>query len=228
LKGNVDEALNAYHNRPIDIWGTISGSDKKTGETILTVERYEVPYPDLQFQSVTGAQKIETVEGQSVILINADDGATYIALMPVGAAAAMLIADPGKAPNLNDPATVPEPVSERLTYEALIVPGESVLGYPGMRVFNSIPEMIEPLFFNSDEPNVYPGPPPPTTMTIEKIELTYFAHDQRWQNYDSAYLQPAWRFSGHYEDGSEFEILVQALKPEFLLPEIEDAPIPSE
>jgi hypothetical protein len=63
-------------------------------------------------------------------------------------------------------------------------------------------------------------------MTIEKIELAYFAHDQRWQNYEPAYLQPVWRFSGHYEDGSEFEILVQALKPEFLLPELEDEPVP--
>jgi hypothetical protein len=36
----------------------------------------------------------------------------------------------------------------------------------------------------------------------------------------STYLQPAWLFRGHYSDGSEFEYLIQALKEEFLLPEL--------
>jgi hypothetical protein len=34
------------------------------------------------------------------------------------------------------------------------------------------------------------------------------------------YIQPAWRFYGHYSNGDEFEFLVQALKQEFLLPEL--------
>jgi hypothetical protein len=230
LKGNVDEALNAYHNRPIDIWGTTGGIDEKTGESILIVEHYEAAYPDLQFQLISGTQKIEMVEGQSVILITADDGETYVALMPVGGTAVMPVSSPGKAPNLNDPATAPEPVLGKMTYEGLLIPGESFAGYPGIRVFNSAPEMADgnpiPISIVSDKPYSYEGPPPPTSMTIEKIELAYFAHDQRWQNYEPAYLQPVWRFSGHYEDGSEFEILVQALKPEFLLPELEDEPVP--
>ena len=40
------------------------------------------------------------------------------------------------------------------------------------------------------------------------------------------YIQPAWRFQGHYWDGSEFEILIQALKDEFLLPEIDNVEPP--
>jgi len=61
--------------------------------------------------------------------------------------------------------------------------------------------------------------------TIESVGLVYFTLDQRYALQDATggpvYLQPAWRFQGHYWDGSEFEILVQALKGEFLLPEID-------
>jgi hypothetical protein len=64
-------------------------------------------------------------------------------------------------------------------------------------------------------------------MTIEQIELAYFTYNQRYDGvpYEPV-LQPVWRFYGHYEDGSEFEILIQALKPEFLLPEVDSPPLP--
>lgn len=62
-----------------------------------------------------------------------------------------------------------------------------------------------------------------STMTIKKIELVYYISDPRYQTNpaDPGYIQPMWRFYGHYYDGSEFEFLVQALKDEFLLPEIQ-------
>ncbi len=67
--------------------------------------------------------------------------------------------------------------------------------------------------------------PAELTATIESVELVYFTPDQRYAIPDPTaepvYIQPAWRFQGHYWDGSEFEILVQALKDEFLLPEID-------
>ena len=31
-----------------------------------------------------------------------------------------------------------------------------------------------------------------------------------------SYIQPAWRFSGQYRDGTPFEALVQALQPQYL------------
>ena len=56
------------------------------------------------------------------------------------------------------------------------------------------------------------------------MELTYYVTNQHWQveHLDGGpqYIQPAWRFSGHYSNGDEFEILVQALKQEYLLPEL--------
>jgi hypothetical protein len=97
-------------------------------------------------------------------------------------------------------------------------------------VFNSAPEIVDgkpiEISIMSDQPNVFPGLPPPTAMTVEQIELTYFTFDQHYPQYaydgqllsDPFYVQPVWRFSGHYDDGSAFEIFVQALKQEFLLP----------
>jgi hypothetical protein len=73
----------------------------------------------------------------------------------------------------------------------------------------------------SDLPEI----PAELTATIESVELVYFTPNQRYAIPDPAaepvYIQPAWRFQGHYWDGSEFEVFVQALKEEFLLPEIE-------
>jgi hypothetical protein len=67
--------------------------------------------------------------------------------------------------------------------------------------------------------------PAELTATIESVELVYFTPNQRYvvpdPSAETVYIQPAWRFQGHYWDGSEFEILVQALRDEFLLPEIE-------
>lgn len=60
------------------------------------------------------------------------------------------------------------------------------------------------------------------TAAIEQVELVYFALNPRANDADvePGYAQPMWRFSGHYSDGSEFEIFVQALRPEFLSPDL--------
>ncbi len=81
--------------------------------------------------------------------------------------------------------------------------------------FNIIDESVQPGLENYVPPD----------LTIESVELVYYAPDPRTRRQDvgsdAIYLQPAWRFYGHYSDGSEVEFLVQALKQEFLLPELE-------
>ena len=63
-------------------------------------------------------------------------------------------------------------------------------------------------------------------LVIDQVELVYYVSNPYYQvnNPDyslrSPYIQPAWHFRGHYEDGGEFDILIQALKQEFLLPEV--------
>jgi hypothetical protein len=58
----------------------------------------------------------------------------------------------------------------------------------------------------------------------EKIELVYYIPDSRYATLgdesDAEYIQPAWRFYGHYNNGNEFEIPIQALEQEFLSPEL--------
>lgn len=92
----------------------------------------------------------------------------------------------------------------------------------------------------SGTPAVFPSPTPPTiietpiieydpaftppTATIETIDLAYHLRYPPYVLADPAagiqYLQPVWRFYGHYSNGDEFEILIQALEEEFLLPEL--------
>ena len=78
----------------------------------------------------------------------------------------------------------------------------------------------------TEQPGEQPtGSLPTATMTIEKVELVYYISDPRYAvadpTADPAYIQPMWRFTGHYNDGSTFEFLVQALRDEFLSPEIQ-------
>jgi hypothetical protein len=53
----------------------------------------------------------------------------------------------------------------------------------------------------------------------------YFVTNPHWQvdhlDGGTLYLQPVWRFYGHYDNGGEFEVIVQALKQEYLLPELD-------
>ena len=37
--------------------------------------------------------------------------------------------------------------------------------------------------------------------------------------YPFPYIEPAWHFVGHCEDGTQLDVLIQAIKQEFLLPE---------
>ena len=77
----------------------------------------------------------------------------------------------------------------------------------------------------SDLPGLSPNYSPPN-LTIEQVELVYYVSNPYYQvndpNYSqrSPYFQPVWHFRGHYEDGGEFDVLIQALKQEFLLPEL--------
>jgi hypothetical protein len=65
----------------------------------------------------------------------------------------------------------------------------------------------------------------PPALTIEKVELMYYVTNPHWQadrlDGSPLYLQPVWHFYGHYENGSEFDVIVQALKQEYLLPELD-------
>lgn len=221
LEGSDVQRLETYHNKPVDIWGTVTGVDQN-GMPRVEVERYEIPYPDLQFQMLTGKQKATELEGERVALFTTSDGTTYVQLTSNG------------FPDI----TMPGEEGSDVILQTLAIPGESFGGYPALRVFDGTmavnPKDGQPVQFtgSADQPNivdesVQPGLENyvPPTLTIENVTLVYYVPDPRMRRQNAAqgpqYLQPAWRFFGHYSDGSEAEFLVQALQQEFLLPELE-------
>jgi hypothetical protein len=120
--------------------------------------------------------------------------------------------------------------------EVLIIPDEAFGGLPVAHIYQSSiiqdngPEMEvqanQIRVFNSDNDPTAPSNYTQPNLTIDQVELTYFASNPYYQvndpNYSqrSPYIQPVWHFHGHYDDGSEFDVLIQALKQDFLLPEV--------
>lgn len=217
LEGENLQPLQNYQNRPIDVWGML---ELQNGTPILKVDRYEIPYPDLQFQILHGTQQSVTLEGQPAMLFTTTDGQQYVQFSPNGNVDGSTVGNPG----------------DEIQLEALAIPDEAFGGYPAIRVFSASmainPKSGQPqemqvsadqvqIIDEQQNPEEFTVPVP----TIEKVELAYYTKDQRYAVTDPstepAYMQPVWRFYGHYNNGDEFEILVQALKQEFLLPETE-------
>jgi LysM repeat protein len=219
LEGDHLQELQADHNRPVEIWGTVSGSDQQLGIPIVTVERFNIQYPDLKFKIMRGTQRNIEVLGQPVTLFTSDDGRSFVQLMPSGDGDSSIIGRLG----------------DEVILEALAIPDETYGGYPALRVFSSAmavsPKDGQPieLTITADKPYVTDEPTPPEnstppTATIEKVELMYFVTNQHWQvdhlDKGPQFIQPVWKFTGHYSNGDVFEILVQALKQQYLLPEL--------
>ncbi len=214
LEGGNLEELQAYQNKPVDVWGTV---EYKEAGAILTVERYEIPFPDLQFQILRGTQASATIEGQPVTLFTTDAGETYVQFYPGGGVDDTLMSKPGDV----------------MLIEALTIPGETFGGYPVVRIYSASmavnPKNGEAAELQISAGQVYvvdealEGEYVPPTLTIQRIQLIYYMPDPRYLagplEADQRYLQPVWLFTGRYSDGNEYQFLIQALDPEFLLPE---------
>lgn len=215
LEGEDLQSLQDFQNRPVDIWGTI---EMREGQPVLNVERYEIPFRDLQFQILRGRQRPDTLEGQPATLFTSTDGITYVQIAPFGGL---------------DGSTVGKENDEVLL-EALIIPGENFGGHPALRIFSASPatnpKTGQPWELSVTADQIYSveetsqAELAQVSAVVERVELVHYMPDPRYQtgepSLDQQTLQPAWLFSGHYSDGSEFYILVQALERNFLLPEI--------
>jgi hypothetical protein len=219
LQGQGLEPLQAYNNRLVTVSGTVTGYNQYQ-LPLLSVEHFDIPNPDVKFQIVRGTQKSAKLDGKPVILFTTQSGTTYVQMMPVGVPDSSLVL--GK-------------VGDLVELEALIYSDEVFAGYPAMRIFGGQmainPKTGQPadMKITADQPQVMPEPEPAPasepvpTLTIDGIDLVYYTPNPRYAtDYPDAmspYIQPVWRFTGHYSDGSQTEILVQALKVEYLLPE---------
>ena len=217
MEGPQLAELDAHNGLPILVTGTIDALGK------LVMESYKIPYPDLHFQILKGTQRAEQVAGQNVLLFTTEDGKSYVEF---------LVTNPFPL----DSGSFTGQLGDLLQQEVLIIPDETFGGMPVAHLYQSsiiqegAPEMQVqanriPVYNETNDPNLSPEFTPPN-LTIDTVELAYYVSNPYYQvndpNYGQRppYLQPAWRFHGRYDDGSEFEMLVQALRQEHLLPEL--------
>lgn len=221
LEGSNLGELDPYNGLPIIVSGTIRNN---AFTPTLTMDRYEIPFPDLKFQIVKGTQQVQEIDGQPAALFTTEAGQTYVELLAnTGQLTDSMLGSKG----------------DLVQHEALIVPDETYGSYPVIRVYSSAvaispkngqPVDLEitanqiPIYDDAAIPEV-PNLTPPS-LTIDSIELEYFVNNPYYQvndpNYEqrSMYIQPVWHFQGHYEDGSGFDMMIQALKREFLSPQL--------
>lgn len=212
LKGEL-EPLEALHNRPVDIWGTVTGYDE-FDVPIVTVDRFEAPYPDLEFQILEGAERLETIDGETLAVLDADNGQTYVQMTPYDYPIGWLTNAEG---------------DHRVQAEVLLIPDETYGGYPVARVFGAgVDEPNAQMPITADKPDFVDEsqipPYQPPSLTIDTVELVYLI-DQGYAMQENTggpyWAQPMWRFAGHSSSGDVFEILIQALDPDYLSPVIQ-------
>lgn len=220
LEGEGLEELKAYHNLPIDIWGRVDRINEN-GLPVATVERFEAPFPDLSSQILKGKANPVTVNGEELLVFVTEENQQYVLINSNGST----MIDNGL------------PQDTLIFVEGLTIPDEMYAGYSALRMFGMgmalNPDTGEEFEYlpSAGAPNEIPdfaaAPNTTITATITQIELVYYIPDPRYslpeQGSDPLYIQSAWRFHGQYSDGSQFEILIQALTQEFLLPEFEES-----
>ncbi len=214
MEGSILSELDSYNGLPILVTGMID----KTGK--LVVDSYKFPYPDLHFQILKGTQKVEPLAGQNVVVFTTEEGTSYVEYLATN--------------NIPNTTSIIGIQGDLIEEEVLIIPDETFAGLPVVHTYQSAlvqengatmePQANQIHTINESDlqtPN-YVQP----NLVIDQVELVYYVSNPYYQvndpNYSlrSPYIQPAWHFRGRYEDGGEFDILIQALKQEFLLPEI--------
>lgn len=218
LEGNGLEELPNYNNMPIRIWGKTTRIDD-AGLIIASVEKFELPYPNLKMQVFKGKTQPNKANGQNTLLYTTETGESYI-----------LAYNSGYIPD-----DIGLPHDELIYIEGYSIPDELFGNMPILRMFgtgmvyNPVTGEEFEYLVTSDQPQVIPDNPtaPNSTInaTIEQIDLVYYTPDPRLSTVEQLpqpqYIQPVWRFLVRFSDGSSYEIYVQAISKEFLSPEME-------
>lgn len=205
------EKVAAYYRQPVRVWGVIRASETSPNDPmpLLALERIEPIYPNLEMKVWFGKVQKATLDGKEALLFtDNEDGQTYV------------LKD-----TIDDPELYPW-VNETVVVEGMVVPGETYAGLPLLHDFVVAPgQAIDAARYEPHSltlPVIQEGRASTEAQLgyIEQIELIYYT-----ENYDGAtveegappaYVQPMWRFSGRYNSGGTFEILVQATDPAYL------------
>jgi hypothetical protein len=214
LRVKLDEAslagIDAYHNLPVRVWGEIS--DVTGSLPILSLERFEPVYPELKIEAWLGMLENTTLGDQQVQLFTAQDGKQYVLHSSI------------ENPGLDE---LPGAATDPVVVEGILIPGQALADYPVITDFAAIPtpgtsdlSEYQPMSANPVIVHKQGSAGNRGQAVIDQIELVYYTVDPRYATTEEqatpAHAQPAWRFSGHYEDGATFVILVQALRSEYL------------
>ncbi len=212
LEGPGIAGIEAYHNLPVRVWGVIS--ETKGFVQKVNVERVEPVYPGITVQAWLGKFERVSLEGKDVLLFTNADGIQYVLNSSIENPGM----DNGNAPG--DPVVV----------EGYLLPEKTFGGYPVIFDYavNAAPGMQSLSEYRSMSlaPLIIPEPGKAGSRrigTVTKIELAYYTDEPRYYNHEPGtpwpFVQPAWRFSGTYDDGTSFELIVQALNPLYLKPQ---------
>ncbi len=223
LEGEALAGTVELMNLPIKVWGTVAALDA-TGQAVITVERYEEAYPGTRIEAWLGTQQLVTLEGREVVILTAQDGNPYVLNDSIEwGADGGLMGLPG----------------DTVLIEGYVLADKTFGGYPVIHMLSGSPETgrtsLDDYVIQANQPSInddreYPEYPDPALtaaghVTIENVELMYSAstltdcYQLFLTNPDFSpflYVQPIWRFSGHFEDGRLFEVQVQALPDEYL------------
>jgi hypothetical protein len=217
MTGDNLEALQRLNGLPISIWGSISYD--QYGMPSVSVEKFEELYPGLQFQILSGTQEIKEVNGEPLVLFTSN-GVTYVQMEATGSYA--------DGNFLSD--------SEEIIIEGLLVPDETYAGYRAIRMFQigqaTVPATGERFEFPRSSSTLEPMPDPygnedqyvNPDVVVELVELVYYSTNPASQTdggQGETYVQPAWHFRGKFSNGNVFEVLIQALRQEYLSPELD-------
>jgi hypothetical protein len=203
--------IEELHNLPTRIWGVFE--EIRRGRPVLNVGRIEPIYPDLTLQTWLGRFDQAPAEaGAGNLLFTAQDGEQILLRVSLDDLKAQRMEI-----NYGDPVVI----------EGYIIPDETIAGYPviesytvnlaqGMQDLSGYTaQSISPVVLQESG-----TAGAARRATVTSIELAYYTEDLRYSaskaDAELPYVQPVWRFSGAYEDGSAFEILIQALSPEYL------------
>jgi len=220
LSGPNIQDLTQYQSLPVRIWGKVSGLGAD-GWPVIEVERFEEAYPGLRFQAWLGTWQPVYLEDKTVLLFTDNQGKQYVLSGSIRMGTDAAIGRQG----------------DSVIIEGLAIPGETFGGYPvidesaggvadgrtdlnGYQISSGQVHVWDESGGLGSQPAQVQG-----TGTVEQVELAYAAASlQRCggelksdpEQAPWLYVQPVWRFSGHFEDGRSFEIQVQAMPEEYL------------
>lgn len=216
LEGAVIGGLVTPH-LPLRIWGQVDRYEPDKSTIFINVSRFEPVYPGLQLQQWVGTEEIANVEGRDVIIFTTTEGQAYV----IGSsldwpARDIMIGLPG----------------DLVSIEGYIIPDRLYGGYavikttagempPDNDLSSAQPTIIDTSMMGEGDQSQYLV----GQVTIENVELAYrsislqrctsdYANFQ--DSEQSLTVQPVWVFTGHFADGRQFQLQVQALPDEYL------------